>query len=386
MKKFIVILFVSTLFLTVFTQNISLADTLNPVEGIHITIDNKLNIERKNEVIELDWASLVKKNASVFEATFIVIDDANGKQLPYQVIKDENQKPVMLLVQVSIEPKTSVSFSITKGIPETFKTQTYGRLIPERMDDFAWENDKIAFRMYGPALQKTGEISSGIDVWVKRTPEMIIDKWYKLNDYHKDHGEGLDCYKVGPTLGAGGIAPYSNGKIYYSNNWATYKVITSGNLRTVFELTYSPWQFNGLGITETKRITLNAGSQLNLMEITYSAKDIDTIPVAIGIVKRSEKGVMTMNENSGYISYWEPANKKFGTTGIGLVVPDNLGMSVVENHIVAFADAINAKPFRYFQGACWEKAGEIVNEKEWENYLNEFTMKLKTPLKLTINP
>ena len=385
MKNFIKIFFSATLVLTMFSQNIVLADSINPVEGIHITIENTLHIERKNEVIELDWVSLVQKNASVLSTSFIVTDDANGKQLPYQVINDETHKPLMLLVQVTIAPKTSISITIFKGIPKTFKTQTYGRFVPERKDDFAWENDKIAFRMYGPALQKTGEISSGIDVWVKSVPEMIIDKWYKLDDYHKDHGEGLDFYKVGPTLGAGGIAPFSNGKLYYSMNWAKYKVISSGNLRTVFELTYDPWMFNGKQISETKRITLNAGSQLNQMEITYSAESMDTIPVATGIIKRDGKGVVAMNEQSGYVSYWEPTNKKFGTSGIGLVVIDNLGMSVVDNHIVAFAKVLNSKPFKYYQGACWDKAGEIRNAKEWENYLSEFTLKLKTPLKISIN-
>lgn len=239
--------------------------------------------------------------------------------------------------------------------------------------------------MYGPALQATGEISSGIDVWMKRTTEMIIDKWYKADDYHVDHGEGLDNYKVGPTLGAGGIAPYAEGKLFYSGNWATYKVLTAGNLRTVFELTYSPWLFNGREISETKRITLDAGSQLNLVEVTYSAKDMDTIPVATGIIKRAGKGVVNMNENSGYISYWEPPSKKDGTTGIGLVVTGNTGMSVVENHIVAFSNALNKKPFMYYQGACWDKAGEFVNAEEWEKYLNKFSIKLKNPLQISIN-
>jgi hypothetical protein len=386
MKKVLIKNFAAILVLTLFCQITMLAESIKSVEGIHLTIENTLNIERKNEVIELDWASLIQKNASVISTNFIVTDNANGKQLPYQVLKDETQKPLALLVQVSIAPKTSISISISKGLPETFKTQTYGRFVPERKDDFAWENDKIAFRMYGPALQETGEISSGIDVWVKCVPEMIVDKWYKLDDYHKDHGEGLDCYKVGPTLGAGGLAPYFNGKLYYSRNWATYKVISSGNLRTVFELTYSPWQFNGKQIAETKRITLNSGSQLNQMEITYSANGLDTIPVATGIIKREGKGVVAMNEQSGYISYWEPTNKKFGTTGIGLVVVDTKGMSVVENHIVAFANALNSKPFVYYQGACWDKAGEFHNAKDWENYLSEFSMKLKTPLNITINP
>ena len=386
MKKFIVILILANLFLNVFIQNTLIANnSISVPEVIRNTIENTLNIVRKEEVIELDWNSLIQINAQIMAAPFIVVNSATSEQYPYQIINDEAGKPSALLVQTTLAANAKISLDIKKGDPLKFKVKTFGRYVPERKDDFAWENDKIAFRMYGPALQATGEISSGIDVWLKRTPEMIIDKWYKLDDYHVDHGEGLDCYKVGPTLGAGGIAPYANEELFYSKNWATCKAITTGNLRTVLELIYSPWLFNGKEITETKRITLNAGSQLNQVEVTYNAKDLDTIHVATGIIKRAEKGVVVMNENSGIISYWEPTSKEFGTTGIGLVVHDNMGMSIVENHIVAFAKAINKKPFRYYQGACWDKAGEFVNKQAWENYLNEFSLKLKNPLKISIN-
>ena len=70
---------------------------------------------------------------------------------------------------------------------------TFCRFVPERSDDFAWENDKIAFRAYGPAL-RAGTENSGIDCWLKRVDYPIIDTWYKEasegKSYHKDHGEG----------------------------------------------------------------------------------------------------------------------------------------------------------------------------------------------------
>ena len=48
--------------------------------------------------------------------------------------------------------------------------------------------------------------SSGLDIWVKRTREPIVDKWYAKghDDYHRDTGEGADFFDVGETLGAGG--------------------------------------------------------------------------------------------------------------------------------------------------------------------------------------
>ena len=378
MKNILAIIIYMNLFLTVFAQKTD--KNFKKGNEIKVKIENTLDLPRKEEVIELDWALLTQKNAQIMLAQFIVINSTTAEQLPYQIINNESGKPEKLLVQISLTPLSNIELSIKKGTPNTFKTKTFGRLVPERMDDFAWENDKIAFRMYGPALQATGEISSGIDVWAKRTPEMVIDKWYKLNDYHKDNGEGLDFYKVGPTLGAGGIAPFANGKLCYSKNWASYKLLTTGALRTVFELSYQPWNFNGIEISETKRITLNAGSQLNQVEVIYDTKGLDTIPVVTGIIKRNENGVLVMDEQEGFMSYWEPANKKNGTTGIGIIVPDNKGMTVAENHLLAFSNAINKKPFKYFQGACWDKAGEIKNESDWTIYLKEYALKLHNPL------
>jgi hypothetical protein len=361
------------------------AGTSGKDSSIEIRIENTLDIPRSNEVIELDWQLLEKANPGILKASFLVENKQTGEQLPYQVITDQENKPFQLLVQASIAPASILNIAIKKDTPQVFQPKTFGRMVPERKDDFAWENDKIAFRMYGPALQATGEISNGIDVWVKRTSGLIIDKWYKLDDYHVDHGEGLDCYKVGPTLGAGGIAPTANGKLYYSKNWASYKTLTSGILRTVFELSYTTWNFNGTELSETKRITLNSGSQLNKVEVTYKAQDLDTIPVAIGIVKRTGKGVAVLNEKSGTIAYWEPLDKQNGTTGIGLVVPESSGLSVIENHLTAFGKAVNKQVFTYYQGACWDKAGEFVNEKDWEKYLQNYSLKLKTPLKISIN-
>jgi len=373
------------LLLAVFAGWSGNSGTFVAANSIEIRIENTLDIPRSNEVIELDWKLLEKANPVLLKSSFLVENKQTGEQLPYQIITDQENKPFQLLLQASIASASVLNITIRKGTPEVFQPKTFGRMVPERKDDFAWENDKIAFRVYGPALQATGEISNGMDVWVKRTSGLIIDKWYKLDDYHVDHGEGLDCYKVGPTLGAGGIAPTANGKLYYSKNWTSYKILTRGNLRTVFELSYAPWNFNGNEISETKRITLNAGSHLNKIEVTYTTKDLDTIPVVTGILKRTGKGVAVLNEKEGIIAYWEPSDKQNGTTGIGLVVPENSGMSLIENHLAALGKAVNNHVYKYYQGACWDKAGEFLNEKDWGKYLQDLSLKLKTPLIISIN-
>lgn len=72
-----------------------------------------------------------------------------------------------------------MTYKIAPGTPEAFKTIACGKQYPERVDDVAWENDRIAFRTYGPALQATGEKAYGCDIWVKCVSEPIVDMRYK---------------------------------------------------------------------------------------------------------------------------------------------------------------------------------------------------------------
>ena len=43
--------------------------------------------------------------------------------------------------------------SLTACHQQVVTPKVYGRHVPERKDDFAWENEYAAFRMYGPALK-----------------------------------------------------------------------------------------------------------------------------------------------------------------------------------------------------------------------------------------
>ena len=56
---------------------------------------------------------------------------------------------------------------------KTPQTSVHARYVPERMDDFAFENDKVAFRVYGPALTDSAE-NNGTDCWLKRVDYPIV--------------------------------------------------------------------------------------------------------------------------------------------------------------------------------------------------------------------
>jgi hypothetical protein len=349
------------------------------------SVYNPSDRERPDELIslELDNGITLKENY------FKVIETTSGKTMVSQLIDlDGDAVWEQLLVQVQLPANAKKVYALyqTKNQVKAFSPKTYGRFVPERKDDFAWENDRIAFRMYGPALQKDGEISSGVDVWVKSVDYLVLDKWYQPDfDYHTDRGEGLDYYKVGPSRGCGGIGLWDGKKLYVSDNFINWKILANGPLRTVFELTYAPWQANGVAVSEVKRITLDAGQQLNKFETRVQlSKDMTELSMAIGIVDRGEGGALLYDEKKGLMRYWEPADAVNGSIGCAVVVnpEDWLGTGRDDkNHLV-----LVTLPAVYYAGACWSKHEKFPDVKKWDAYLDTFVMNLKRPLEIEKNP
>ncbi|WP_281336493.1 DUF4861 family protein [Flavobacterium eburneipallidum] len=350
-----------------------------------VSIQNNLVLDRKEAIVSIKWDAILSRYPQIDTANFVVINSVTKKQIPYQLEHLGQSTIQNLLVQVDVKAKSTLSLSIQKGKPETFVTKTYARYVPERKDDFAWENDKIAFRAYGKALEKEKDNAFGFDVWVKRTDRMILNERYKLADYHVDHGDGLDYYQVGLTLGAGNMAPFINDTIRYSGNYQQWKILDNGPLRTSFQLSYNSWNAGGIKTSATKTIAIDAGSQLNRVENVYTFNDTKPMPVVVGIIKRPENGVISLNEQQKIMGYWEPTLGKNGTTAVGVVLTTPVSkMSVDATQLLAKTTVQSNEPIVYFTGAAWDKAGKITNSKEWFDYLNNFNEQIKNPLVVTV--
>lgn len=349
---------------------------------VSITIKNPAAVARNEEIVEIPYAGL-----SAVTGSFKLINKQTGKEVPYQLAYEGAPQPQLLLVQVSIPAHGKVVLTAVPGKPATVVSRTYARFVPERKDDFAWENDRIAFRMYGAALENfPAENAHGIDVWTKRTSDLVLNKWYKTNDYHHDNGQGLDYYHVGMTLGGGDIAPYVNDSIYYPRNYRTWKVLDSGPLRCTFQLGYKAWQVGNTTVSVVKTVSLDAGSQLNKMSVQYTLKQGDSLPVVAGIVKRPAPGTILLDEKTGIAGYWEPEHGADGITGLGLVLPLHQGpMELTAQHLLAHAKASAKQPFVYYFGAAWNKAGHYTSAAQWFAYLQAFAEKLAAPLEVNIN-
>lgn len=342
-----------------------------------VGVTNPIDSDRSGETVEVSWSEVQTALPEAAAGKLFVLNQA-GDTLPCQVVTAGMGQPQSLIFQVSLSANATESFRICSSDDSVrFAPQVFGRFVPERMDDFAWENNLIGYRMYGPALQATGEISNGIDVWQKRTSKLVVDQWYKNGDYHVDHGEGLDCYKVGRTLGAGAMAPYLNDTIWLGNNYVTYKVLDNGPIRVSFELTYAPYLAGSDSVVEKRIISLDANTRFNRVTEIYDR----SMPVVAGIVLR-EGGERIETEH--YVAYWEPECGADGNTGIGMIFPEKM-VSSLENcgHLLAEASVEANQPFTYYTGAGWSKAG-TEDADAWFDEVDEAYVKLSNPLQVKI--
>jgi len=338
----------------------------------------------RNELISIPYDKFTAHFA--IDSVFTVKDE-NGNIILHQLERLGTNRPVNVLLLVKIGPKSTAKLSVDSTPSAAISSRTFARYVPERFDDFAWENDVIAFRMYGKALEGRSDDAQGLDVWAKRTDQLVIDKWYKTEDYHKDHGEGLDYYSVGQTLGAGDIGLYISGDLQFTNHYRRYKILDNGPLRTTFKLAFDPQNVKGQHITFSKIYQLDAGSNFNKVTLQFENQQKATTPIAIGIVKRkAENPKLTFSKNPSSLTYWEPEINSSGQIGVAVIVPEK-GVQFVndkQQQALLISGVKNDKDFVYYNGAAWNRAGKITNEKEWNNATEIYKENLRKPLKTAL--
>lgn len=309
-----------------------------------------------------------------------------------------------IIFQIDIKANAERTFILTgasDGAAQQPKSEirTYSRFVPERTDDYTWENDRVAFRTYGPVAQQMveegkpgGTLTSGMDAWLKRVDYPIIEKWYKgfkedPGFYHTDRGEGYDPYHVGASRGIGGIGVLVGDTLHVSKNFTAYKTIAEGPIRTIFELTYAPWQADGYTIEEKKRISLDLGSNMTRFE-NYLEADQPLPNATVGITLHEKKGEVKADPEQGWFRYWEPMDSSYLGTGIVLapeVVEDYKDHRVEtkdQSHLYVVTKPENNK-LTYYAGFGWEKSGQFKSKEEWDQYLVDFAKRVASPLKVS---
>ncbi|SFU56180.1 protein of unknown function [Pustulibacterium marinum] len=367
--------------------------------SLELTIENQLSFDRE-EVVSIPIEDLdgILKNTSPDNLRIKHADSTS--YLPTQWVDiDLDGSPDEFLFMAKIAAKNVNTYILvadsTIAKPES-KLTTYSRFVPERTDDYTWENDKIAFRTYGPTGQKEAlagvpgsTLSSGIDLWLKRTSRSVINDWYKGYQtdpmyYHRDKGEGYDPYHVGGSRGVGGIGIYENDSLIVSQNFMHYKTIAEGPLRTVFELSYDPW--SPYEVQETKRISLDLGANFSKFEISLkAAKEVPNYTV--GLTMHKNEGQSKIDVEDGWVRYWEKIDDAY--VGEGIVMPTkeiDSAFTIVSEVPDASQIYIKAKPTEklvYYAGFAWQKSGQVKTVEDWELILDQKAKSIASPLEVT---
>lgn len=361
-----------------------------------VRAENSLALTRTDETIGLAWADVRAKLPSAGATQVRVRDLGSGREVVSQVVdNDGNGTMDELIFQSTFAPNEVKRFAIEAAAaakPE--KVRVYASHQDPR-DDVAWESDRIAFRIYGQGLWKVDSLlSSGLDVWVKRVRTPIVEKWYAKghDEYHRDTGEGADFFDVGQTLGAGGTAIWRDGKMYRAWNFKSWKIIANGPVRAIFELQYQPWDAgSGPRVTETKRIALDAGQNLNhVTSIFRSESPVADLPWVTGLVKRpSVVGSESKARPWAWLSVWGPVVPKdggHGDLGTAVLIPRDAVSEWRENddHYFLVSHTRPGEAVNYWVGAGWTDSGDYRDVRDWWNYLDQFAQRLSSPIKTTV--
>jgi hypothetical protein len=386
------------------------ASSLFAAEKFTLTVTHDLEIARPSETIVIPWSAV---NNALPGALLqkIAVKDSAGRVLPYQVTnvapqaKDPENKGVAygeLIFQHSFAAgEKSATFTVEKieSVAPVFPTKAFARYVPERLDDFAWENDRLAHRTYGPALGEPAApgsgkevlVTSGLDLWCKRVEYPIVDRWYNKghDHYHKDQGEGMDMYQVGKSRGCGGTGVWDGQTLYVGRNYKTWRVLANGPIRAIFELTYEAWDAAGVKVAEVKRFTVDAGHNLDQIESTFTFEGGKEITVAVGLHKNSAdrgqdaKYEVLQDQAGGILGQWI-VQKSNGQLGTGVVLPKIEGFAEDTLNLLALAKATSGVPVRYYAGAGWDRSGHFPTKQSWEAYLADVAKRVKSPVKVQL--
>lgn len=399
-----------------------------------IVVSNPTSTPR-TELISLSMSEVKAKlgNATPKKGEAYIVKNKRGQQIGSQITHDG-----LLLIDASVRPHGSATYYVSIGKPYQQKVYATGALYKIRKDDIAWENDRCAYRVYGPALQKTGERSFGTDIWVKNTPDTVVyERYIKdmngnikgdkidakvralkkqgkalqaqrkslqaesretdiLTSFHLDHGNGLDPYRVGATLGLGAPSLMVGKNQVLPYCYKDYRILDNGPLRFTVELTYNPSTVGDMkNVVEHRIISLDKGSNFNKMTVWYDGLTTPT-DFATGFPIH-EEDTETKTFAKDYVSYADPTDNvevNNSQVYVGVLFPEGIDNTYYQlfdkKHDGATGHALglkrglkNGEKYSYYFGAAWSKY-DVRSYAEWQIRIKDYLDALKNPLQVEV--
>lgn len=349
------------------------------------------------------------------QGTALTVTNDSGLQQLSQLTHDG-----WLLIEVALKPRQHSVFTVVAAQSKPMRSYVGGALYTSRKDDIAWENDHCAYRVYGPALQRTGERSFGTDVWTKNTDRLVLDERYRIDDqgnqleaalrqagrkdaaqvvdqltsFHLDHGNGMDCYAVGSSLGCGTPALMEGNELVFPYCYKDFKILDNGPLRFTVALTYGPAKVGGdTAVIEHRVISLDKGSWFNRVTVWYEGLS-QPRNIAAGVVLHDVGSITIVDRAALYADPTENPNGSNGQIFVGCLFP--YGKVTLQallpahpkdgimGHLLGIhKDLKNGERLTYYSGAGWSRGG-MPTMAAWEEAAQAVLHAIDKPLRVVL--
>lgn len=338
---------------------------------MQFTVTNPSGYVRSNELIVLPRADIEK--AGVVGNDFSVVD-ANNQPLITQLDDlDKDGKWDEACFLYSFKPNETVRFTTSNQnvnaavslahvrLRKKINDTTFGPdILKETMPlhnpptDFArqplplyltegpaWENDKVAFRLYF-------DTRNGKDIFGKLEPVLVMDTVgaNANSSYHNPSHWGMDILHAGNSLGAGSLAFKVKGidsviRLGGENVISeVYEKRTDGPLRAVFTITYQ-YKINGNLVTITDETSIWGGQYFYQSKVTTSGMP-DGVDLQAGMADFYENTPgHFITDNAAVLYSYGKQSENHDNLGMAVVVPaktfttiDSLPKEIVKGRLV----------------------------------------------------
>ena len=234
---------------------------------------------------------------------------------------------------------------------EAVQPKVYGRFVPERKDDFAWENEYAAFRMYGPALRPENP-SNGVDLWLKASPEL-----------------GSCCRRCWASICTAAVSPRWT---WIGGAYDRWEILEQTPEKFVFRLEYDSLLVAGHILQESITITAKANEPLNQADVVLTSDDpqaanlqllagggiymhdtIDQVSYDLFTVQYTEDALS--DKTAAQMNYDFNGSTSQGRIRLTVRTPDATLTDTVDGNLVAVRPYVLGDTLTYYFGATWSE-------------------------------
>ena len=277
------------------------------IKGVKFAVRNPDETSRIAEDIVLRVES-IRRIAPDFNATGSIVVTTSGAstleqdettietmELPSQADDlDGDGKADEIAFQIDLGPHQTRIVTVHYGDADTiarlrrdYPART-SAMFARKYEGMGWESEKVAWRLYFDqrnAIDLYGKRREGLYLGLFAAPDYI---------YHQESPLGRDIYDNGTSIGIGSLAALVDGHPVAVADVAerSWRVVATGPVRSIAELTYKGWKVGGRAADLMTRITqwagehgfdqsltITGGSDLNLVTALPRKQNVETIGI-----------------------------------------------------------------------------------------------------------